>query len=209
MLTGAGARDLNRALGLRRVFAAGAPLARARVSGETVTVPIAPASLEFSFDEGFRRKLAALAVAVAGSGSAAQVGTVPLAFSFADAAGDGNLGLTQGVVGSRSTLHLTQGTVPNQHEATIAFSMSFESELVGTVRETWPSSRSGAPFGETDISPPTIDLATGTIGEPPTPVRLSQYGVGELNEAFGAGVPQQFFAGEPLGTLALSGRLGR
>ena len=58
LLSGAGARSLNRALGLRRVFAAGAALARARVSGETVTVPIKAASLEFSFDEGFCEKLA-------------------------------------------------------------------------------------------------------------------------------------------------------
>ena len=89
-LTGAGARALNRALGLKRVFVAGSALATARVEGETYIIPVSRTSLEFSFDEGFRQKLADLGVIVAPTGSAQQLGSVPLAFSFPDAAGSGN-----------------------------------------------------------------------------------------------------------------------
>ena len=195
---------------MRRLFVAGAQLARARVEGETDTVPVGPASLEFSFDEGFRQKLAALGIAVTGTGAAAQVAATPLAFSFPDTGGSGNRALSLGGVASPSALQLSRGTFPDQHEATIGISMSFESQLVGTVRSRWPSARSGAPFGEADFSQAkTIDSATGLFGAPPTLVRLSSYGVAELNEAFGTGTSQPFSAGEPLGTLAVSGRLGR
>lgn len=208
-LTGAGARTLNRALGLTRVFAAGKPLAKARVEGETFIIPVSHTNLEFSFDEGFRQKLADLGVTVAPTGSALQLLTAPLAFSFPDATGNGNNRLSNGGISSRSTLHLTQGVFPDQHEATIAVSVSFESTLIGTVRETWPSSHSGAPFGETSaVSIALIDADAGRFEVPTTTVRLSSYGTPELNSAFGTPAIQ-FAPGEVLGTLTVSGRLGR
>jgi len=208
-LTGAGARALNRALGLKRVFVAGSTLATARVEGETFIIPVSRTNLEFTFDEGFRQKLADLGVTVAPTGSAQQLGSAPLVFSFPDATGSGNNRLSHGSISSRSTLHLTQGVFPDQHEATIAISISFESTLVGSARETWPSSRSGAPFGETGaVSVALIDAGAGSFEVPPATVRLSSYGTPELNSAF-ATPSRQFAVGEPLGTLSVSGRLGR
>lgn len=208
-LTGAGARSLNRALGLTRVFVPGATLARARIEGQTYVVPVKSINLEFSFDEAFRQKLVDLGVSVAPTGSATQLGAAPLAFSFPDAKGSGNEMLSHGTISSRSALHLVQGAVPDQHEGTIAISVSFESTLVGTARETWPSSHSGAPFGETSaVGVAIIDGDAGTFEVPPATVRLSQYGVPELNSAFGTPA-SQFAVGELVGTVSASGRLGR
>jgi len=133
----------------------------------------------------------------------------PLAFSFPDATGSGNNRLSEGMISSPSTLHLTQGVIPSQHEATIGISISFESPLVGSARETWPSSHSGAPFGETGaVSVALIDADAGSFEVPPATVRLSSYGTPELNSAF-ATPSRQFAVGELLGTLSVSGRLGR
>ena len=208
-LSGAGARALNRALGLTRVFVAGKPLAKARIEGETYVIPVNQANLEFNFDEAFRQKLADIGVTVAPTGSAIQLLTAPLAFSFPDATGTGNKRLSYGMISSRSTLHLTRGSFPDQHEATIGISVSFESALVGTVRETWPSSYSGTPLGETSaVSAALIDADSGHFEVRTTTVRLSAYGAPVLNGAFGT-TTTQFTPGEVLGTLIVSGRLGR
>jgi hypothetical protein len=208
-LTGAGARSLDRALGLSRVFVAGKPLARARIEGETFTVPVNRANLEFSFDEGFRRKLADLGVAIAPTGSAIQLLTAPLAFSFPDATGSGNNRLSYGTVSSPSALHLIQGSFPDQHEASIGMSVSFESALVGSARETWPASHSGAPLGETStVSVALVDADDGSFEVPTRTVKLSAYGAPELNGAFGTDAIQ-FSPGEVLGTVTVAGRLGR
>lgn len=209
-LTGAGARALNRALGLSRVFVAGSPLGRALVGGETPTVPIALSKLELGFDESFRQKLAALGVTASASGSATQIGTVPLAFSFPDAKGEANRHRSQGGIVSRTgSVHLVQGTFPVQREATIALSLSFESTVVGSVRETWPTSSSGAPLGDLNFATVTgLDQASGAIEAPPTPVPLSPAGADQLNEAFVPSQPPRFFAGELVGTISFAGRLG-
>lgn len=208
-LTGAGARSLNRALGLMRVFATGGALASARIEGETYVIPVSSINLEFSFDEAFRQKLADLGVTVSPTGAAQQLGSAPLAFSFPDATGSGNGTLSNGTISSRSTLHLTQGVAPDQHEGTIGVSVSFESTLDGTVRETWPSSHSGAPFGETSaVSVAIVDKDAGRFEVPPATVRLSQYGVPELNTAFGTPA-SQFAVGQVVGAVSVSGRLGR
>lgn len=209
VLSGAGARDLGRALGRRNLFAPGATFARARVSGETYVVPLEPAEIAFSFDEAFRAKLAALGIAVSASGAATETATAPLSFAFPDATGQGNRGVTQGVVGSRSFLHLTRGSFPDAQEATVAVSASLEALYAGTVSKGG-SAFSGAPLGEGDLAAATVfDPAPGTLSAPPTPVSLAPYGAQVLNEAFAPGMPAQFSAGEALGLLSFSGRLGR
>lgn len=208
-LTGAGARALNRALGLKGVFVTGSTLATARVEGETYIVPVSRTNLQFTFDEGFHQKLADLGVSVAPIGAAQQLGLAPLAFSFPDATGYGNKRLSNGTISSRNALRLTQGTFPDQHEVTIGISVSFESTLVGIARETWPASRGGAPFGETGaVGVALIDAKAGRFEVPPAAVRLSSYGAPELNSAF-AILSRQFAVGEPVGTVSASGRLGR
>jgi hypothetical protein len=208
-LTGAGARALNRALGLRRVFVAGDTFARVRVSGETPTVPIGLTSFQLGFDEGFRQKLEALGVAVTPGGSAAQLSATPLVFSFPDSRGDANRGLTHGGIRSRSYVRLSEGAFPDLREARIEVGVSFESALAGRVWETSPASHSSGPNLEADFSGTTLDPATGTLEGPSTPIALSPSAAAELNEALSRdGVPQ-FQAGDPLGTLVFSGRLGR
>lgn len=209
LLTGAGARSLDRALHLRRVFLTGAPLARVRVAGQTETVPITGAALDLTLDEGFAAKLAALGVAVSADSPAAQTGSAPLAFAFPEARGEANRDLDTGRLFTRTALRLSRGAFPDLHEATVELSLSFESALVGTVRERAPAAAGGAPFGEADFAATTaLDPATGLLAAAPTPVTLAAYGVSQLNEAFAAGYPQQFIAGEPVGTLSFSGRLG-
>lgn len=208
-LTGAGARVLNRALGLRRVFVAGATFARARMGGETLTVPIAVTGFQLSFDEGFRQKLETLGVSVAPGGSAAQLSAVPLIFSFPDARGDGNRSLTHGGIRSRSYLRLSEGAFPDLREARVEVGMSFESALAGRVWETSPSAHGGTSLEADFSSTTTLDPVTAVLEASPTSIVLSPYAAAELNEALGGGSSQQFLAGEPLGTLTVSGKLGR
>lgn len=209
-LTGAGARALNRALGLRRAFVAGATFARVRVGGETPTVPIALTSFQLSLDEGFRQKLEALGVAVAPGGSAAQLSTMPLAFSFPDARGDGNRSLTHGGIHSRSHVRLSEGAAfPDLREARIEIGVSFESALAGRVWETAPAAHGGANLEADFLPTTTLDPDTGALVASPTPIPLSPSAATELNEALGRDGAPRFQAGESLGTVVFAGRLGR
>ncbi len=207
-LTGAGARALNRALGLRRVFVAGTPLARARVSGETYTSPVKLTSFRLSFDEGFRQKLEALGAGAEPGGSAAQLSTTPLTFSFPDARGEANRALSHGGIHSRSNVRLSEGAFPDLREARIEVGMSFESTLAGRVWETAPSAQGGANL-EADFSvTTTLDPATGLLEAAPTTIAVSASVAATLNEALGRDGAPQFVAGETLGAIAFSGAIG-
>jgi hypothetical protein len=208
-LTGAGARALNRALGLRRVFVAGATFARARVGGETVTSPVALTSFLLSFDEGFRQKLEALGVSVASGGSAAQLSATPLAFSFPDARGDANRALTHGGIHSRSYVRLSEGSAfPDLREARIEVGASFESTLAGSVRETSPSAQGGANLEADFSATASLDVASGLLEAVPTAILISSPVATTLNDALGREGEPRFAAGEPLGTIAFSGTIG-
>lgn len=208
VLSGAGARVLNRSLGLHRVFAAGASLARVRVSGESPTVPLDLSRFEFSFDEGFRQKLAGLGISISPVGAATQLGTAPLGFSFPDAGGDTNRGLGRGGIASPSYLHLSEGAFPNQHEANLGISISFESTLAGHVSAGGSPAFGGSPLGEANFAGIAKLDSAGMAEAPPTLLTLSSYGAPVLNGALGGGAAP-FSVGEPLGTIAFAGRLGR
>lgn len=208
-LTGAGARALNRALGLRRVFVAGASFARARVSGETPTSPVRLTSFQLSLDEGFRQKLEALGASAAPGGLAVQLSATPLAFSFPDARGDANRGLSHGGIHSRSNVRLSEGTAfPDLREVRIEVGASFESTLAGSVRETSPSAQGGASLEADFHATTTLDPPSGLLEAAPTAIAISSSVAATLNDVLGKEGQPRFAAGEPLGTVAFSGTVG-
>lgn len=204
VLTGAGARELNRALGLGHLLRAGDSLGRMLVSGESPTVPLDLSRFEFSFDEAFRQKLAGLDITVSPVGASTQLSADPLAFSFPDATGNTNRGLGRGGISTPSYLRLSTA----QHEANIAITANFEDQLDGRVSPGGSPGLGGSPLGEASFLGVAKIDSDGMVEAPPTPLTLSGYGAPVLNTAFGGGVAP-FAIGERLGTISFAGRLGR
>jgi hypothetical protein len=214
LLTGKGARVLNRALGLHGVFVAGRSLGEALISIETDTVPIAGGSLEFSFDERFREKLQSLGITVSPFESATQVSAVPLAYSFGEVKGDVNRYLSHGGIATTNDgLRLVQAGAPEPREAIwgslgIGFENGFGGEASDVVLARWrvPLGISAVgPIGQIEFGSPPFDAKNGRILGGPSFATLSPFAVQPLNDTFAAGKsPSPFYTGEPLGTFSFS-----
>lgn len=205
---------LNKGLGLRRVFTSTDSIGLAKVAADLQSVQLGPGELSFAFDEGFRKKLEALGVAVVPNEVGTKTSDTPLTFTWSpESLGTVSRGFLHGGVSAGvGGLSFIQGEFTTQVRLW-NFGLGFESNsAVANWDLRYPDNQYrpmfAAQFGTIDVRDATqIDTQTGTIGMPPTTATLAPSAAAILNEAFAAGKSTQFSGGEPLGTYAFFGRL--
>lgn len=205
---------LNKALGLHRVFTSTDSIGTANVAADLQSVQLGPGELSFAFNEGFRKKLEALGVAVVPNEVGAKTSDTPLTFTWSpESLGTVSRGFLHGGISAGvGGLSFIQGEFTTQVRLW-NFGLGFESNsAVADWDLRYPDNRYrpmfAAQFGAIDVRAATqVDTQAGTIGMPPTAATLAPAAAAILNEAFAAGKSTQFSGGEPLGSYTFFGRL--
>lgn len=206
VLTGNGARRLDRSLGLGDLVRAGDVLGTATAGARLARVTVTYGTAFLTLDEAFVGKLRSLEVSGAPFGSGWYYSKTPLAFAFTELHGTAALDLSAGGVESADGLRLTQAGGEGLNEvALLGIALDFASKSIAAEIKAQPSGAGEATvFATLQIPVFHKNAFTGVISTADTDATVSPYLAGLLNQTFAESrhLPPVFAAGEPLGRLA-------